>query len=196
MSNIDDLIAEFKSDAANKGIPPVEIVRKYITFGVPYVFGENQYKYYGLKSKLAARFDVNPNHVHMVGSAKLGFSLAPYQLWKRFDDESDIDMVIISEPLFMKFWKELHEFNISTTPRTEAENTMYQKFLKYFFKGWLRPDLFPFNYPGKEEWFRFFQSVSYREYERKVTGAIYMNDYFFEYYHTLNIQSLRDGGNL
>jgi len=45
----------------------------------------------------------------------------------------------------------------------------YIIFLKYFFKGWIRPDLFPFDFKGKNEWEDFFKSISYKEFsERKI----------------------------
>jgi hypothetical protein len=125
----------------------------------------------------------------------LGFSLAPHQLWKPFDDESDIDMVIVSPAVFDRHWKQLYKFNINLTVRTKDEQTKYKDFLKYFFKGWIRPDLFPFDYPQREEWEAFFNSISYGQYRnRKVTGALYRDMEFFEGYHVMNIKRLRLGG--
>lgn len=131
----------------------------------------------------------------MVGSAKLGFSINPTQLWKLFSDDSDIDMVIISDMIFDKFWRQLYEFNIDIKSRTEQEQKRFNSFLKYFFKGWIRPDLFPFEFDGKEKWDNFFRSISYKEFgNRKITGAIFRNLFFFENYHRNNIKQIRLGG--
>lgn len=131
----------------------------------------------------------------MVGSAKLGFSIAPHQLWKPFDDLSDIDMVIVSNSVFDTFWKDLYDFNINLTVRTREEQVSYNKFRNYFFKGWIRPDFFPFSYPQRKQWFEFFKSISYGEYGyRKVTGAIFRDMDFFERYHAMNVRRLRLGG--
>ena len=131
----------------------------------------------------------------MIGSAKLGFSISPLKLWEPFNDESDIDMVIISDRIFYKLWRELFDFNIGLQVRSEDEDRTYRSFLTYFFKGWLRPDLFPFKFEGRKEWFDFFKSISYREFgNNKITGAIFYDLDFYESYHAQNIKDIRKGG--
>jgi len=170
------------------------IVQKYIVHGTPYVFNNNGDQYFDLKREIAANFSEHYTNIHMVGSAKLGFSIAPDKLWKRFSTESDIDIVIISPRLFENLWESVHEFNIGLTSRTKEEDKKYKKFLNYFFKGWIRPDLFPFEYPAKNEWFDFFTSISYGKYgSQKITGALYHSFNFFEKYHITNIAKIRIG---
>ena len=57
-----------------------------------------------LKAEISSHFGERPENVYLVGSAKLGFSIAPHKLWQPFSDESDIDVVIISEDLFKSLW--------------------------------------------------------------------------------------------
>ena len=140
--DIDSRVEKFR--AALEGSEHEEvIVQKYIVHGTPYIFKDDEDKYFDLKREIAAHFSEHYNNVHMTGSAKLGFSIAPHKLWKPFDFESDIDVVIISHKLFEESWKDIHRFNLSLTSRTEREDNRYKRFLKYFFKGWIRPDLFP-----------------------------------------------------
>jgi hypothetical protein len=188
-------IDRFKADLSNSSLSHNEIVDRHILFGTPYIFKAEEDKYYSLKRVIASEFDVSTSNVVMVGSAKLGYSIAPKKLWRPIQENSDIDMVIISDQLFDSFWKQLLDFNINLTYRTEKDQEMYNEFLEYFFKGWLRPDKFPFKYPSKQKWFDFFSSISYKEYDkRKVTGAIYRSEHFFKLYHEINIKKLRSGG--
>ncbi|OOE04644.1 hypothetical protein BO219_04415 [Anoxybacillus kestanbolensis] len=190
-----NLLDEFKKVLDNKEMSDADIVDRYILFGTPFVFKNNEDKYYFLKREIANFFGTSTSNVIMVGSAKLGFSIAPQKLWKLLDDDSDIDMVIISEELFDDYWKQLFEFNINLTYRNEKEDELYRDFLEYFFKGWIRPDKFPFKFDNKRKWFEFFNKISYGEYDkRKITGAIYRNEYFFRKYHEQNIRRLRLGG--
>jgi predicted nucleotidyltransferase len=100
-------------------------------------------------------------------------------LWKEIDDDSDIDVVIISEKLFDYFWEELFKYNVKAQSRTEIDEQKYAKFLEYFFKGWLRPDYFPFKYRGRAEWLDFFGDISYKKYDnRKVTCGLFKNEFF------------------
>ncbi|MBU7581600.1 MAG: hypothetical protein KAF91_01570 [Nostoc sp. TH1S01] len=193
--DIDNKIERFK--AILEGHERAEvIVQKYIVHGTPYIFKDDEDKYFDLKREIAANFSEHYNNIHMVGSAKLGFSIAPNKLWKPFTIESDIDIVIVSSKLFENLWESVHEFNIGLTSRTRDEDINYKRFLDYFFKGWIRPDLFPFEYTAKTDWFDFFKSISYSKYgPQKITGALYHSFNFFEKYHVKNIEKLKIGNN-
>lgn len=191
MDEIDNLITEFK-DKLNQDTAEKELINRYLIFGTPYIFKDDESIYYTLKEKIATYFEVSHTDVYMTGSAKLGFSIAPQKLWKKIGDDSDIDIAIISEKLFDTFWIDLLDFRIGLTSRTKQDDIAYRKFLEYFFKGWLRPDLFPFKYKNRNAWFDFFKSISYKDYDkRKISCAIFRNMHFFQTYHTQNIQNIR-----
>ncbi|MCK4827087.1 hypothetical protein KA005_65740, partial [bacterium] len=61
---------------------------------------------------------------------------------------------------------------------------------------WLRPDVFPFSYVGRNEWEGFFKSISYGEFgeQHKISGAVFRDWGFYEAYHTSNIREIRNGG--
>ncbi|CAM4516494.1 hypothetical protein [Paenibacillus typhae] len=193
--DVEQLLGNFKEDLGNQELSEAELVERHILFGTPYLFNANEQLYFELKREIANKFTLSTTQIVVVGSAKLGFSIAPTKLWRTVNDESDIDAVIISEELFDHFWKQLHTFNINLTSRSFTEDKLYRNFLDYFFKGWIRPDKFPFSYPFKQEWFDFFGSISYKKYDkRKVTGAVFKNEYFFKQYHEANLRKLRAGG--
>lgn len=184
--------AAFKDELNNEFIPDIAIIRKNLLHGTPLIYHDNEETYFYLKQKVANYFKVSTTKIVMIGSAKLGFSIAPHKLWNNFSEESDIDIVVISEEIFDEYWKELLNFNINVKSRSEQDDQKYREFLEYFLKGWIRPDLFPFTYPKKNEWFEFFKSISYGKYGNyKVAGAIFRNEYFFEAYHSRNINKLR-----
>lgn len=185
---------KFIQELKNIACTNEELVERYIWFGTPVIFANCEQKYYNLKREISTQFPVkSKSNIIVVGSSKLGFSIAPRKRFRDIQDDSDIDVAIIDEELFDSYWERLFEFNINIRSRSEREEELYQKFLQYFFKGWLRPDLFPFNFKGKREWFDFFNGISYKEYDkRKVTAAIYKNEYFFKKYHEENVKALRE----
>lgn len=190
--NIENRKEQFKNELNDKQISDMTIIRKYLLHGTPFIYRENEDLYFEIKQHVADFFNISTTKVVMVGSAKLGFSIAPHKLWNNFSDESDIDIVVISEDVFDEYWKELLDFNINIEIRDKEEDKRYKKFLEYFLKGWLRPDLFPFEYDKKSAWFKFFKSISYNKFGNyKVAGAIFRNEYFFELYHAMNIKKLR-----
>lgn len=186
----DDFIEELKKDYMSDD----ELVDRYILYGTPYIFEREEQKYFELKKEICSNFEIeSKKNIIVVGSSKLGFSLAPNKRFREIQDDSDVDVAIIDEYLFDNYWKKLYEYNVSLRSRNENEEKRYRKFLEYLFKGWLRPDLFPFRYKGQQDWFDFFKSISYKNYDkRKVAGAIYRNEYFFKKYHEENIKSLRE----
>lgn len=188
----DTRIKDLKNDLNNGLVPDETIIRKYLLHGTPLCYMDDEDLYFELKNVVADHFSISTTKIVMVGSAKLGFSIAPHKLWRKFDEESDIDIVLISEILYDKYWKELLDFNIDVKARSETEDKNYRKFLEYFLKGWIRPDLFPFKYAGKDAWFDFFNKISYGKFgNHKIAAAIFKNEYFFEHYHIRNINQLR-----
>ena len=101
MDEIDHLITEFR-EKLNQDITEKELIDRHLIFGTPYIFRDDEYIYFTLKEKIATYFGVSNTEVYMIGSAKLGFSISPTKLWRKINDDSDIDMVIISEKLLVR----------------------------------------------------------------------------------------------
>ena len=189
---IKSYVEAFKIDLKTNFLTDAEIVKKYIIDGEPFNYKNKNELYVELKSKIAEKFFVSVDDIRIVGSAKLGFSIAPDKAWREFCVDSDIDMAIVSERLFDKFWTDLYDFNIYLKARSKRDDITYRRFLDSFFKGWFRPDLFPFHFPGRSDWFKYFQSISFQKYgDKKITCGIFKNHEFFTKYHESNIKRLR-----
>lgn len=187
---------EFRQDLQNNLMGESNILNKYIFTGNPYIFTENLGLYADLKTTIASHFNIEVTRIHMVGSAKLGFSIAKSKLWKPFDDDSDIDMVIISDGVFDNFWEDLSDLNFGLYARSERDEKKFESFLKYFFRGWIRPDFLPLTHNKTQEWLDYFRGISYKEFgPYKITGAVFKNEFFFRKYHERNIKLIRQGAN-
>lgn len=187
---------DFKEDLQKTSMSDSDILTKYIFCGNPYIFKEDVGLYSRLKTTIANQFNIEVTNVHMVGSAKLGFSIAKSKLWKLFDDNSDIDMVIISDMVFNNFWENLSGLNVGFYDRSEREEKKFDSFLNYFFRGWIRPDFLPLSHGKTQEWLDYFRSISYKEFGTyKITGAVFKSEFFFRKYHERNIKLIRQGAN-
>ncbi len=167
--------ATFKTDLL--GLPTTRFIRKWLVFGGCHAYPDN-HDYYSLVEPVADHFCIHPTSVFVVGSAKLGFSIAPKKRYMAFDDnKSDIDLVIVSDRLFDQVWQEFYE--------AKANDIWWEHrkaFLKYLFAGWLRPDFFPdVRTATGDGWFEFFASIS-KVQPAKVNGALYRTWAFFESY--------------
>ncbi|MBZ2405151.1 hypothetical protein [Liquorilactobacillus hordei] len=83
------------------------------------------------RSIISKKLDIDFGNSQIVGSAKIGFSLNPNKHLKQFDDDSDIDIAIISERIFNDLWKKLLE---------ESASNYFINYARYsscIFKGYL-----------------------------------------------------------
>ena len=135
-------IESFKLDLKNKTLSESDILNRHILLDNPHIFSGNVAPYASLKTKIGEHFKTDITKIHMVGSAKLGFSIVKKQIWKPFDDDSDIDMVIISENVFDRLWEQLSDINLYSYDAAEQAKGNYKSFLKYHHELCLEPDGF------------------------------------------------------
>lgn len=83
------------------------LAKVFLLEGTPYVFEQSPMKYVIFREQVADQFNIGSQDVCIVGSAKLGFSPSPHKYGTPFKDTSDVDVVIISEPLFDRGSREL-----------------------------------------------------------------------------------------
>lgn len=174
-------------DRAILSLSPTEVIQKYITFGSVFIFPIEEV-YFSLKKAIASEFDLHPTEVLVVGSAKLGFSIAPNKYGRPFGDHSDIDVAIISPQLYDRFWKLMLGYALS-----EGRWERRKQFCEYLLSGWIRPDYFPYRglLPEADHWWDFFRglTVSRRYGPYKISAGLYREIYFLELYQTSCIQN-------
>ena len=173
-----NLIQDFKGNLGT--LADNVIVQKYITFGESYVLESDEY--FQLKHEISKQFGLHPSQVIVVGSGKLGFSIAPQKRYNPFGDQSDLDVAIVSGSLFDTLWLEVFEFwddNRGAFWRKETE------FKDYLFRGWLRPDYLPPSVRSASQWFEFFRKLtaSGRFGSYKISAGVYRSWWYLERYH-------------
>lgn len=180
-------LVEFKQDL--KVLSPIDIVRKHILHGECCIL--SQHEYFDLRSRVADHFELHPNEVLVVGSTKLGFSIAPGKPYRPFSDRSDIDVVLVSSTLFEKFWSAVFSYKNQGGYWPE-----FSQFSNYLFQGWMRPDKLPRTdmIPLGKEWWEFFRNATSSSVwgDYKITGAIYKSYFFLENYQKICVQQCKD----
>lgn len=105
--------------------------------------------HFGLCDTVSDHFGVHPSEVVVVGSAKLGFSIAPMKPWRPFGDTSDIDVAVVSDRLFEQYWRRTADYARRDRGWDSAP------FARYLFAGWIRPDKLPPSISS--DWWDFFR---------------------------------------
>ncbi len=103
------------------------IVRLWVSEGIPFAFREVPALYEGMRDCLGQRLSAHPKTITLVGSGRLGTSLAPPpDTGKYFGAHSDLDWSAVSEMLFdqcsyeFKMWATEYR-NRTVHPRNERE---------------------------------------------------------------------------
>lgn len=106
------------------------------------IYGDNWFEQYdGFKKYISNKLKVHYNDIGIAGSAKLGLSLNPEKNFKKFDDKSDVDIIIVSRKLFNEFWEQyLYD---SYNPTATIKNIKYVTFC--IFRKYLTLDCFRNN---------------------------------------------------
>lgn len=146
-----------------------------------------------LRRAIAQKFRVAMRDVVVTGSAKLGFTTVGKRdrpAFSPFSDSSDIDVALISTPLFVSMWRAALQHY-----ETEGDWRRAEHFRSYLMRGWLRPDQLPpeDDFPQRREWFEFFRTLTasgeYGSY--KIAAGVYYDETFWEAYVSSSLAKAR-----
>jgi hypothetical protein len=172
-------IGLFQADLAI--LATYQIVQKHILLSNSFVLTRDID--YALRAAVADHFELRPEEVYIVGSAKLGFSIAPDKRYKPFHDRSDIDIAIASERLFDHMWHRVLEYWNETKYWTK-----FSDFKHYLFRGWIRPDMLPPSrkFVAAQNWWDFFQELTQsRQFgPYKIRAGLYKSADFLQVYQS------------
>lgn len=105
------------------GTDPSLCVGRWVLERLPYIFDADPEGYRAWRHQLAGGLGVDACDVVITGSAAAGFSLSPYKGLKPFDDDSDVDVAVISPYHFDVAWRYLRNLGSLRYTFTKAEQT-------------------------------------------------------------------------
>lgn len=177
--------------------------RETLLHGNPHVFDGREADYFRFKERISKHFEIHHTEIFLVGSGKLGFS--PLKRTE-FTLDSDIDLAIVAPDL----WERVYALGIEVEYARRSSHiyfhidqlSRYQRYLQYMAIGWVRPDLMP-NFRDmkgfKQDWFDFFQSLSFDQSEignYKVTAGIFRGHQYLERYSVDSMRQIRENAKI
>ena len=124
----------------------------------------------------------------MVGSAKLGFSIVQKQRYRPFGEESDIDLAVVSSQLFDTFAQETFDYW-----QRSVYWPKHKTYVKYMFRGWIRPDLLPPALAQGRRWWEFFRGLTGEETfgTYQIRAGLYKSWHYLDSYHSICIDDCK-----
>lgn len=166
-----------------------EIVDEFLLHGSCH--GLDDSAYFQIKRSIADHFGLRvESDIFVVGSAKLGFSISPTNLWRPYNSQSDVDVAIVSQALYERAWHELYDYD-----KSGADWPNRQRFFDYHSRGWLRPDMAPSSpmLVMGSEWWEFFRELKLLRIagSRKINAGIYYDAFFLRRYQAAAVAACR-----
>ncbi len=172
---------------------PLTVVQRHITTGTCVMLPEAQYT--ELKQRVSSTFKIHHSNVLVVGSTRLGFSIAPKKRWRRFGEHSDIDVAIVSQELYLLVWREVAAL-VEADPFVAWERK--NNFLSCMLHGWIRPDLLPRSpaLPRADDWFEYFRALTSSGVcgSYKISAGLYYDMHFLEAYQARAVSACMNQG--
>jgi hypothetical protein len=115
-----------------------------------------------------------------------------------FSLNSDIDVVLVSSVKFEEILAVIRDYDYAIGQGKVVldiqTKKQYYKFLRYLTRGWMRPDLLPYNLQEGQlqgAWLKFFESISYGKSvvgNYKVTAGLFKSYAYMERYYLSSIE--------
>ncbi|XOB40664.1 MAG: biosynthetic peptidoglycan transglycosylase [Candidatus Nealsonbacteria bacterium] len=134
------------------------LLRGFLSEGIPASFQKSSLFYENLREFIASSLKIHPKNVVLVGSARLGYSLAPQKYGQLMHKRSDLDLAIISSYLFEDavkvFYKWKKDFMVSrVNPVSNREKKYWKRNLDEIPKNIERGFLDTIKIPNKYVFF-------------------------------------------
>ncbi len=175
--------------------PPAEFVADHLFDRVPHAF-KDRAEYILWKRQLAVGLDVDPSDLTVVGSGATGISLSPYKDFREFDDESDIDVAVVSYHHFTSGWRYLRSNpHVRAKLEPKARAAWDDHRTRLIFWGTLATDHLLGLMPFGAAWMNAVQSVSLDgpTKGKEINLRIYADYVSLRAYQIMSVSKLRDG---
>ena len=122
-------------------LPPDGFLESHLFDRVPAVFQGDRTLYIQWKRELANQIEVDPACFLLVGTAATGISLNPTNNFKPFDENSDIDVAVVSHHHFNEAWRYLRLNGARRlTIDTRTRNAWDEHVKRYVYWGTIATD--------------------------------------------------------
>jgi len=186
------MIDSFKTELVSDQLSLV--VQKWVIDRTPHVFDGDQIEYVIWKSRLAEKIGVDGRAITLIGSASVGFSLSPEKNYREFNEESDIDIAIVSAHHFELAWHSIRSLGASIHSLNHLQrNSLMDHRSRLIYWGTFDTKYLLPKLPFAKQWFEAFEQMTAVDptRDRDINARIYRDFESLSAYHTNNLNVLR-----
>lgn len=180
-------IEEFKKDFKNSTLDFVS--SKWIFERVPFVFGGDYESFISTKLFIAKAVGVDSCSIFFVGSSSVGFSLNPAKNLKPFDNDSDIDIAIVSHYYFDIAWRTIQDIDFAKVS-PQIQNSIKEHRERLIYWEIIGLDKILGIMPFGKEWTAVLEKLTTNSFftNRKISFRLYRNHESLRRYQINNFQ--------
>jgi predicted nucleotidyltransferase len=171
------------------------LISKWILSRTPHVFGTDHEAYLAWKEILADKIGVDSCAITITGSAATGFSLSPHKNFRAFDDESDVDIAVVSHHYFDISWHYLRSLGALRYQLTKVQqDSILDHARRLIYWGTIATDKMLEILPFGRTWIEALTemaAVAPTEH-RGINARIYNDFESLRAYHTNNLNRIRN----
>lgn len=185
-------VEEFKNDFQK--LPKDIVISKWILENTPYIFHGDKQHYLEVKSLLSKSLKVDSCSIIFVGSSSVGFSLSPSKKFKVFNDQSDIDIAVISHYYFDIAWRTIRNIDYSNQSYP-VQQTINDHRNRLIYWGTIATDKILGLLPFGKEWLEAMEKLKLDPLfkNRDISFRLYQDHEALRLYHTNNFsKNLQD----
>ena len=187
--------AEFENMLRNRSFD--SILSDIMFAGLPYFFLGQPELHDEMIEQITDGLGVPAVDVCVVGSARIGFSLAPQKFGTPFNEHSDIDVLVVSADLFDQSWLDIlanRRVRWATLRARTKERLVAHQSESYIYNGWIYPDSIAEALAIGQNWLRTFNGLSRIPAlsSRPVNSRLYRTWEHAEAYHRRGLRRIRN----
>ncbi len=181
------VLDDFMEDC--KSLPYEIVVSKWIVESIPALFNGNMDEYLRIKDVISKGLGVDMCSVVFVGSSSTGFSLNPEKDFKVFDEESDIDIAIISHYYFNEAWYWLRRIDLAVASKNTIRAYNSHK-SHYIFDGTIATDKILAKLPFGKQWLQTLSAIKNEPVfgNKEIHFRLYQDHKSLIDYHVANVR--------
>lgn len=168
---------------------------KWIIERIPHIFNNDLENYIDWKERLSTLIGVDSKAIVFTGSSTVGFSLNPKKNFKAFQDDSDIDVAIVSNHYFDVAWHFLRSIGPKYHRlKPTVQNAINEHRERFIYYGTIATDRIVHILPFGKDWVNAMNEMMTLDptKEREINFRIYKDFEALKSYQSIGITKAKD----